>query len=141
MADGKFKQSQEYRYAVRVDSLSDFALFLERELGVAVDPGVRHIHDDSPHGLNWGDRVRSALVDRTRTGYTASQRGAITNLANYLRAGAVMLEVIERLITTYRTSEEMAALSTEDVLRFFIEVRREADYDEGLLRMRGVPPS
>jgi hypothetical protein len=110
---------------VEIGGLGDFATFLDRELRANLDPTVDTIRTDSPHGLNWGVTLASALVGKVRSHYVDSQEEALRNLAAYLWAGRTMRELIDRLVDTYRSSEEMAQLTTEDVLALFTRIRVE----------------
>jgi hypothetical protein len=110
---------------VEIGGLADFAAFLDQELRANFSPTVDAIRTDSSHGLNWGTRLRSGLIDAARTTYVRSQEEALANLSGYLGAGAAMRDLIQRLMETYRTSDEMAGLTTQDVLDLFAQVRVE----------------
>jgi hypothetical protein len=117
------------RYTVEIDSLADFGTFIQKEMDRNLHPAVGHIVTDSPHGLTWGDWLHSPAVSRSRGHYGDAHRQAVQNLRLYLEAGAVMIAVIDRLMQTYRNSEEMARLSTQDVLSTFTAVRDERTAD------------
>jgi hypothetical protein len=120
------------RYSVEIDSLTDFAAFLDREMRLNVDPATSEVRADAPHGMNWGATLNSALVENARFSYLEAHEISVRNLARYIGAGSLMTEVIERLMQMYRTTEEMARLTTEDVLGVFATVRAERELDDRL---------
>lgn len=113
------------RYAVEIESLGDFLTFVDRELATQLEPGAAGVRDDLPQGQRWGSSLHGRVILAARRSYLEANHRADANLASYVSAGATMLDVIKRLMDTYRTSEEMAALTTEDVLRLFDDVARE----------------
>jgi hypothetical protein len=127
MADGTV------RYAVEIESLTDFLAFVDRELTATLEPGSSGIRVQLPAGQRWGGTVQGRVVRAARVAYLGAHGNATDNLASYAEAGATMLEVIKRLMDTYRTSEELAKVRTEDVLRLFDAVSRERSF------VRSVP--
>ena len=65
------------------------------------------------------------MVADARSRYAGTHAEAVWNLARYRWAGMLMTEVISRLMQTYRTSDEMAHLSTDDVLTLFTQAHRD----------------
>ena len=112
------------RIDVRVESLGDFAAFVSRELESSLEPATRGIRDVQPAGQHWGATVVSRLVNGTLVRYLAAHAEAVRNMGRYLTAGAVMTNVIDQLMRTYRTSEEMAALTSEQVLAMLRDAPR-----------------
>jgi hypothetical protein len=114
------------RYGVESDGLADFLAFLDRELSTSVKPAAREIIVDQSHGMEWGKSLHGRLVADARARYAGAHAEAVFNLTRYHWAGVLMTEVIQRLMQTYRTSEELAQLSTDDVLALFTQVNRDA---------------
>jgi len=112
------------RIEVRVGSLADFAAFVGRELAGALEPAAHRVRDDQPHGRHWGATVVSRVVDATRVRYLDAHAEAVRNMGRYLTAGAVMMDVIDELMRTYRTSEEMASVTSEQVLAMLRDAPR-----------------
>jgi hypothetical protein len=112
-------------FSVEIGSLADFIAFIERELNGTLDPAVDRARGDYQHGLEWGTRITGRKVPYSRYNYVKSQRLAVDNMAQYLLTGVAMLEVIERLTQVYRTTEELAALTTEDIQGFLTTVYNE----------------
>lgn len=102
-------------FEVKVGSLADFLGFIERELDLGLDPGVRQISTDAEQGLDWCTGVTGPKIAYSWQNYAFSQRYPVENLARYLLTGLAMLEVIEALIPHYRNAEDLAALTTEEV--------------------------
>lgn len=109
----------EHRYAVEIESLADFLTFVDREVATALQPGTYGIGMELSHGNHWGGTVHGGLMRAVRVSYLDAQYDADANLASYLRAGEAMSVVIQRLMGTYRTAEELASLTTEQVLDMF----------------------
>ena len=109
---------------VRVGSLGDFVAFVSREMESSLEPATRGIRDDQPSGQHWGATVVSRLVNGTRVRYLDAHAEAVRNMGRYLTAGAVMMNVIDQLMRTYRTSEEMASLTSEQVLAMLRDAPR-----------------
>lgn len=109
---------------VQVGSLGDFVAFVSRELETGLQPAARGIRDDQACGQHWGATVVSRLVDATRVRYLDAQAEAVRNMDRYVTAGAVMMNVIDQLMRTYRTSEDMATLTSEQVLAMLREAPR-----------------
>ncbi len=103
------------QYQVTIDSLADFVNFIEREVNYNLDPGLSRIQSDYSHGLLWGLTVPGQVVRASREGYSQAQQLAVDNMIRYVLTGAAMRETIERLMETYKTAEEMATVSTEQV--------------------------
>lgn len=112
-------------YSVEIRSLADFIAFIERELDGTLDPAVDRARGDYPRGLEWGTRMTGQKIPYSRFNYVKSQRLAVENLAQYLLTGVAMLEVIDRLTQVYRTAEELAAVTTEDIQGFLTAVYNE----------------
>jgi hypothetical protein len=112
------------RIEVRVDSLGDFVAFVSRELESTLEPATQGIRDDQPSGHHWGATVVSRLVNGTRLRYLDAHAEAVRNMGRYLAAGAVMMNVIDQLMRTYRTSEYMASLTSEQVLAMLRDAPR-----------------
>jgi hypothetical protein len=117
------------RYAVEIESLADFHAFVDREISTALEPRSSSVRADLLEGRHWGGALRTGMVRAARLNYGQAHSRADANLGAYLRAGATMLEVIKVLMENYRTTEDLARLSVEDVLRLFDEVaeRQAAD--------------
>jgi hypothetical protein len=109
-------------YSVEIGSLADFIAFIERELNGTLDPAIDRARGDYPRGLEWGTRITGQKIPYARFNYVKSQRLAVENLAQYLLTGVAMLEVIDRLTQVYRTTEELATLTTEDIQGFLSTV-------------------
>jgi hypothetical protein len=105
-------------YSVEIGSLSDFISYIEGELSGTLEPTVDQARSDYPHGLEWGTRIAGQQIPYSRFNYVKSQRLAVENLGQYLLTGVAMIEVIDRLTQVYRTTEELAALTTEEVQGF-----------------------
>jgi hypothetical protein len=114
---------------VRVSSLGDFVAFVSRELEGSLEPATRGIRDDQHSGQHWGATVVSRLVNGIRVRYLDAHAEAVHNMGRYLTAGAVMMTVIDQLMRTYRTSEEMATLTSEQVLAMLRDAPRPPQQD------------
>jgi hypothetical protein len=109
-------------YSVEIGSLAEFISFIEGELSGTLEPSVGQARSDYPHGLEWGTHISGQQIPYTRFNYVKSQRLAVENLAQYLLTGLSMIEVIDRLTQVYRTTEELAAVTTEDIQGFLTAV-------------------
>ncbi len=114
-----------HRYAVEIESLADFLTFVDREVTTALQPGTYGIGMELSHGNHWGGTVHGGLMRAVRVAYLDAQYDADANLASYLRARVAMRIVVQRLMDMYRTTEEMASLTTEQVLELFRAVAAE----------------
>ena len=112
------------RIEVQIGSLADFAAFVGRELGASLESAAQRAVDDQAHGRHWGSTVVSRLVDATRVRYLDAHTEAVRNMGRYLAAGAVMIDVIDELMRTYRTSEELAGVTSEQVLAMLRDAPR-----------------
>jgi hypothetical protein len=111
-------------YAVEVGSLADFVAFVDRELDTSLQPAAHHVRADEGHGRNWGATLVSRQVNATRARYLDAHAEAVRNMSRYLTAGAVMMRVIDDLMRTYRTGEQLASLTPEQVLRMLRDAPR-----------------
>jgi hypothetical protein len=102
-------------FQVEINSLADFLTFIERDLGANLDTGISRIKAEAESGANLAAGFVGERLFYSRLNYLYAQNFSIDNLVRYLFTGAAMLEVIECLMKMYKTTEEMAALTTEEV--------------------------
>jgi hypothetical protein len=102
-------------FQVEIDSLADFLTFIERDLGANLDTGIARIKAEAASGANLGAGLTGERFYLSRLSHLHAQNFSIENLVRYLFTGAAMLEVIEHLMKMYQTTEEMAALTMDEV--------------------------
>jgi hypothetical protein len=105
-------------FKVEINSLADFLSFIEHDLGTNLDTGLNRIKVEAESGARLASGLMGPMIAYSRLNYLRAQDYPIENLVRYLFTGAAMLEVIEYLMKMYKTTEEMAALTTEEVQGF-----------------------
>ena len=116
-------------FAVEINSLADFLSFIEHDLGANLNTGLDRIQSEANRSAGLGAGLAGERFFYSWRSYLQAQRFPIENLVRYLFTGTAMLEVIEHLMKMYKTTEEMAALSMEDV-RGFLSAVYEQKYQE-----------
>lgn len=116
-------------FKVEINSLADFLAFIEHDLGANLDTGLNRIKAEAESGAGLASGLVGPMIAYSRLNYLRAQDYPIENLVRYLFTGAAMLEVIEYLMKMYKTTEEMAALTTEEV-RGFLSAAYEQKYAE-----------
>jgi hypothetical protein len=109
-------------FKVEINSLADFLSFIEHDLGANLDTGLSRIKAEAETGAGLGAGLAGPMIAYSRLNYLRAQDYPIENLVRYLFTGAAMLEVIEYLMKMYKTTEEMAALTTEEVRGYLTAV-------------------
>jgi hypothetical protein len=71
------------------------------------------------------------MIGGAKANYEYAQRYPIDNMVRYLFTGSAMLETIDRLTQLYRTAEEMADVTTDQVQGILSNVyaERKADFE------------
>lgn len=116
-------------FAVEIKSLADFLSFIEHDLEANLNTGLDRIRSEADRGADLGAGLVGEMIVYSRYNYLRAQGYPIENLVRYLFTGAAMLEVIEHLMKMYKTTEEMAALTMEDV-RGFLSAVYEQKYQD-----------
>ncbi|MCL6431933.1 MAG: hypothetical protein K6V36_13900 [Anaerolineae bacterium] len=105
-------------FQVEISSLADFLSFIEHELGGSLDAGIDRVKLDAVDSYGLAASLAGPMIGASRRNYLLAQQFPIENLVRYMFTGVAMLEVIEYLMKMYKTTEEMAALTTADVQGF-----------------------
>ncbi|MBX6752295.1 MAG: hypothetical protein IRY85_21980 [Micromonosporaceae bacterium] len=116
-------------FKVEINSLADFLSFIEHDLGTSLDTGLNRIKAEAESGAGLAAGLVGPMIAYSRLNYLRAQDYPIENLVRYLFTGAAMLEVIEYLMKMYKTTEEMAVLTTEEV-RGFLSAAYQQKYEE-----------
>jgi hypothetical protein len=114
-------------FQVEISSLADFLAFIEHDLGLNLKSGLDHAVSEANSGAYLAAGFPGEMIIRSWETYLLAQKYPIDNLVRYLFTGAAMLEVIEYLMKMYKTTEEMAALTSEEV-RGYLSAAYEQKY-------------
>jgi hypothetical protein len=109
-------------FQVEINSLGDFLSFVEQELGVTLDAGIRRAMIDHAESQGLAASLAGPMISASRRNHLLAQQFPIENMIRYMFTGVAMLEVIEYLMKMYKTTDEMAALTAKEVQGFLSAV-------------------
>jgi len=109
-------------FQVEINSLADFLAFIEHDLGSNLNTGVDRIKSQASDSAGLGAGLPGEMIQCSRTAYLRALGNSVDNLVRYMFTAAAMLEVTEQLMKMYKTTEEMAALTVEQVNGFLTAV-------------------
>lgn len=102
-------------FSVKIESLSDFIAFMEQDVDPGLDRGLTQAKVDATTGQQLCAGLTGPMIGSSKANYDYAQRYPIDNMVRYLFTGEAMLETIDRLTQIYRSAEEMAGVTTDQV--------------------------
>ena len=118
-------------FSVEIESLADFIAFMEQDVDPGLDRGLAQAQADATTAQQLCAGLTGPMIGGAKANYEYAQRYPIDNMVRYLFTGSAMLETIDRLTQLYRTAEEMADVTTDQVQGILSSVyaEKKADFE------------